>query len=371
MKLAFLQEKVSQVNVQCRLIGLMLACILACGLVIAAPSSARADDVSDAQAALDEAEAQMKSITDEYNQIKSDIDELQTQIDETAEKVLEAQDAVLEGREALGRTAVYQYRNDTISSLTMLVLQSQDFDGFLRSLSYLESILDFQNEEVIAQQQRVEEFESAASELDAQKDEQESKLEELDKKKEEAQNVVDAAEVQLENAKEAEAQRLAALQAEAQRLAAEQAADEAVSGGGDGSGDESSSGGSSSSGSSSSSSSGSSTSSSSDSSSSSSSGWSTGLASAYEAGESTSTGEKVTDSSMGVAIPMSWSNYSSYFGRTVEISWNGKTVYATVNDCGSLEGGARSLDLQPGVWREFGFSSAGGWGVRTVQYRFL
>ena len=47
------------------------------------------------------------------------------------------------------------------------------------------------------------------------------------------------------------------------------------------------------------------------------------------------------------------------------------TVFATVNDCGYMGGGSRSLDLQPGVWKAFGFSSCTDWGLRTVSYRFL
>ncbi len=68
---------------------------------------------------------------------------------------------------------------------------------------------------------------------------------------------------------------------------------------------------------------------------------------------------------------MSMPNYRSYFGRTVEISYGGKTVYAVVNDCGYMGGGSRVLDLQPGVWKAFGFSSCAEWGLRTVSYRFL
>ena len=74
---------------------------------------------------------------------------------------------------------------------------------------------------------------------------------------------------------------------------------------------------------------------------------------------------------MGVAVPKSMPNYRSYFGRTVEIRYGGMTVYATVNDCGSMGGGSRVLDLQPGVWKAFGFSSCRAWGLRTVSYRFL
>ena len=53
------------------------------------------------------------------------------------------------------------------------------------------------------------------------------------------------------------------------------------------------------------------------------------------------------------------------------ISYDGMTVYAVINDCGGMGGGSRSLDLQPGVWKAFGYSSCDDWGLRTVSYRIL
>ncbi|MFR9168961.1 MAG: RlpA-like double-psi beta-barrel domain-containing protein, partial [Gordonibacter urolithinfaciens] len=108
-------------------------------------------------------------------------------------------------------------------------------------------------------------------------------------------------------------------------------------------------------------------------------GWSTGVASAYGGSTdpytpnpgTTATGAVCDDWSMGVAVPMAWPRYWQYYGRTVEISYGGMTVLATVNDCGYMGGGSRSLDLQPGVWKAFGFSSCNDWGLRTVSYRFL
>ena len=108
-----------------------------------------------------------------------------------------------------------------------------------------------------------------------------------------------------------------------------------------------------------------------------SSGWQSGVVSAYGStsdgtlGAHTATGAIVSESSMGVAVPMSMPNYRSYFGRSVEISYGGRTVVAVVNDCGGLGGGSRALDLQPGVWKALGASSCFDWGVRTVSYRFL
>lgn len=106
------------------------------------------------------------------------------------------------------------------------------------------------------------------------------------------------------------------------------------------------------------------------------SGWSTGIASAYGGatdpgcGSITANGSYVSESSMGVAIPLAWGR-RDLLGHTVLISYGGKTVTAVINDLGGMGGGSRSLDLQPGVFRAFGFDSCNGWGLRTVQYKIL
>lgn len=98
-----------------------------------------------------------------------------------------------------------------------------------------------------------------------------------------------------------------------------------------------------------------------------------GIAGAYggsdDSGKTTVTGETVDDSSMGVAIPVSWPNYRSYFGRKILINYCGMTVHATINDAGVLSG--RNLDLQPGIFRSFGCNSCADWGVRTISYCIL
>ncbi|MBQ9020897.1 MAG: hypothetical protein IJ113_02620 [Eggerthellaceae bacterium] len=108
------------------------------------------------------------------------------------------------------------------------------------------------------------------------------------------------------------------------------------------------------------------------------SGWMTGIASAYGGSSdastpnpgTTATGAVCDDYSTGVAVPIAWGP-SDYYGRMVEISYNGMTVVATVNDCGGMGGGSRHLDLQPGVFKAFGFSTCQEWGLREVSYRFL
>lgn len=98
-----------------------------------------------------------------------------------------------------------------------------------------------------------------------------------------------------------------------------------------------------------------------------------GTAGAYggseDSGKTTATGEIVDDCSMGVAIPMSWQNYRMYLGKTILINYGGMTVLAKINDVGALNG--RDLDLQPGVFRSFGFTSCADWGIRSVNYSVL
>lgn len=91
--------------------------------------------------------------------------------------------------------------------------------------------------------------------------------------------------------------------------------------------------------------------------------WKSGVASAYGgvsdpgAGSTTATGEAITETSMGVSIPMSLPDYRSLFGHTVQIKIGDKVVIGRINDCGGLDGGARALDVQPGIFHAFGYGS--------------
>lgn len=107
------------------------------------------------------------------------------------------------------------------------------------------------------------------------------------------------------------------------------------------------------------------------------SGWKSGVASAYGGfqdasiadNQRTATGDAVTESSMGVAIPMAWNRRDLYMNKhKVFIKYNNKIVQATINDCGGMGGGSRALDLQPGVTKAFGVVGASNWGLRTVEY---
>ncbi len=343
------------------------------------PAPAFADDVSDAQSALDAAEARMKDISAQYDKINSELTSIQQQIDSTASEALDAQQAVIAGRDALGMAARNEYRSPSVESLLTLVLESGSFEELTRNITYANAILQSQADEVAAQKERVSTLDGITQELNKQKDSQQRALKELDQTKQEAQSVVSQAEAKLQTAKDAAAEsaRLEALKTQAESMndqvnatSGEEVSSKAntttreevvpdttpVSPNPDPDPPSNN-----------------------NDSPSNSAGWQTGAASAYGGSTdpytpnpgTTATGDVCDDYSMGVAIPMSWANYTSYLGRTVQISYNGTTVYATINDYGYMGGGSRALDLQPGVWKAFGFSSCNDWGVRTVSYRIL
>lgn len=378
-------------------LGCLLAALLACGLVPFAPRAAGADEVDEAavaeaeraveeaQGALDGAESNRQGIAADHEALVQEVADLQKRIDETTAQALEAQQEVIDGRAALAKAAVYEYRGGSAQSLVKLLLEAESFDELVRNLVYLSSVVQYQVDEVEAQKERSARFDALMEDLNAQKDEQDRKLAELEKKKKvQAEQTVSDASTRLQGAQGEYASMVEELQrkieeAEAQGSApAEPVAvdesntntarpgDQMTDVAPDPSPSPAPDGGSGSDpapepapdpGA----------------------GWSTGIASAYGGSTdpytpnpgTTATGAVCDDWSMGVAVPMAWPRYWQYYGRTVEISYGGMTVLATVNDCGYMGGGSRVLDLQPGVWKAFGFSSCNDWGLRTVSYRFL
>ena len=368
--------------------ALLLAGVLSAGsLTFACATPAYADEVSDAQNALSAAEARMTQIASEHEALVKQAEELQEQIDEATQGVMDAQAAAQAGRNKLGVYATQEYKTGGISLIKVL-LESQSISDLVNNMQYFDAIQEDQARQIAEQKQLEATFNDALDDLNKKKDEQVKAISDAEAKQAEAQQVVAQATALLSDAQaSAEAARLAELQKQAEALKAQQEAqsqteqssaeestgaaekaEESGNSAASNSGNQSSSGSSNSSNSSSSNNSNSSNTSS---------GWQSGVVSAYGStsdgtlGAHTATGAVVSESSMGVAVPMSMPNYRSYFGRSVEISYGGRTVVAVVNDCGGLGGGSRALDLQPGVWKALGASSCFDWGVRTVSYRFL
>ncbi len=361
-------------------ISSLLAVLLAMFLYPFGMPSANAQgstmNVEDAQAAFESSEEalqyakdRLKSITSEFDQLSSEIDELQSQIDELSVQVLDAQKAMLEGRSSLSNTVIQDYRNGSSSALLGVLLGSTDWNTFTRNVDYVGNIIDHQTEEIATQRELKDQFTESSEKLTVQKNEQEAKLQELNQKREEASSVVDNAASELqENSEELENLRKQAqtfiwkgkegtpyVDPNANTTDREPVVSDNQPVVPDTGNDNTNT--------------------------SSNQGWKTGVASAYGGSSDpntpnpgkTSNGSICDDNSTGVAIPLAWGDaeWARLKGRTVEIRYNGMTVYGVVNDRGGMGGGSRALDLQPGIFKAFGYNTCMAWGLRTVSYRFL
>ncbi|MDR3136979.1 MAG: hypothetical protein LBU07_06205 [Coriobacteriales bacterium] len=101
-------------------------------------------------------------------------------------------------------------------------------------------------------------------------------------------------------------------------------------------------------------------------------GWFTAKASAYgpsSADSWTALGTELTLSSADIAIDI---NCSDLLGRVIDVQYGGVIMRTRIVDVGNLAVSGRLFDLQPGLCLAFGAPTPEfGWGVRTVQWRFV
>nr|WP_307739159.1 hypothetical protein [uncultured Parolsenella sp.] len=312
------------------------------------------EHVDQANEAYDEATAQVTDLQAKIADSQAKIDDVNAQLPQQKER---AEESV---------RSMYKMQQGTPGLVTLL-LTSDDFQDFISTYQYLNSVSSANTDDLQRLNQMERELTQAQQTLVAAQDEATKKQQEAADSLSQAQSALDELNRQIEEQKAAEA--AAAAQAQAEAAAAQQAqADAQTAQSQQAQSQEAQTN-----------SSGSSQASNASSSSSSESSdgvkddgeWMIGSASAYSPSGSssiTASGEPLTMDSMTVAVPIS---QRYLLGRSVQIRWNGKTVTARVTDVGGFAGYGRALDLAPGVWKAFGFSSTGSWGVRTVQYRFL
>lgn len=355
-----------------KLISVITSFALAMSLCILSPAVSYADPAT-SQAVLDDAQAKLDQITGEYNALSTEISALQTQIDELATQVLDAQQAMLDGRAALGATVTSEYRGGSIPAILSVILGSSDLTELTRNINYVNQIMQQQAEGIQTQRELKDRFNAVSDKLTVQKDEQTRKLDELATKREQAAAVVEEASAQVE----ADNARIAQMRKQADQFIWGGVKEEQTANSTDESvqttnpqDDESTATVPAQNNQASTNPAPSDTS-----------NMRTVVSSAYGGSTDpntpnpgiTANGSVCNDNTMGIAIPKSWSNRTSYYGKKVEITWNGRTVYATINDCGNMDKYGCEIDLQPGVWKALDPSctSCNQWGHRTVKYRVL
>lgn len=327
-----------------------LATALLCSSALA-PASAYAVTADELQSRVDAATQAYSDATAKVSELQAKIDESQAKIDEVNAKLPEQRE-----RAEQSLSSLYKMQQGT-PGLVSLLLSSDSFADFFTTYQYLNAVQRSNTDALVELNKMEGELSAAQQTLQAAKEEASAQQQQAQTSITEAQTALDELNAQIAAQQAAEA--AAKAQAEAQAQA-----------------DASSTPDSSSSSSSPNTPSASTPSnpSATDGSEVKSDGeWMIGMASAYSidnntGGNATASGDELTDDSMSVAVPLS---QRYLLGRSVQIRYNGKTITAVVNDVGGFAAYGRVLDLAGGCWKAFGCSSAGEWGVRAVQYRFL
>lgn len=310
------------------------AAVAASLLLLSNPVEGLATTERDLAATRDE----VTSLRDEEAGAQSRMEEAQAEVDRLASEISERQDAASRRARVLASVMREGYKGHVPLSLGSVLLSAETPGEAVAGLRYVDEMQERLSTLAGQLRRDAEDLRQSYDEVSALKDEQESLAASLREQAESAEGRVEELQQQLDVE---EAERRAATEAAAAASSSGTVAPTFATGSTD--------------------------------------GWRTGIASAYGGWSDpstgavcgTATGAICDDWSTGVAVPMAWPDYRSYFGRQVEISYNGQSVVATVNDCGYMGGGSRSLDLQPGVFKAFGFSDCDSWGLRTVSYRFL
>lgn len=326
---------------------------------------ARAATVDELQAKVDQSVQAYDDATAEVNDLQAKIEDSQAKIDEVNAQLPQQRKLAEDSLRSL-----YKMRQST-PGLVSLLLSSDNFSDFLTTYHYIETVQNAQVDDVEKLAKMESDLESAQQTLQASKAAADQKQQDAADAMAQAQSELDELNRQIEAQKAAEAAAAAkaAEEAAAQAAAQQQQEQEAAASAAaqtqaqtQAQANQSSSNPQPS------------NPSATDGSEVKDDGeWMIGSASAYSpesntGGNATASGEILSESSVSVAVPAS---QRYLLGRTVQIRWNGKTVNAKVTDTGGFAAYGRVLDLAPGVYKAFGFSSASAWGVRVVQYRFL
>lgn len=326
--------------------------IAAAAICIATPVSALADEPLES--------LQLKAIeaAENYQSAQDQADQLQQRILDTQAKIEELE-AKLPGERQKAASAIrvsYRMSQDQ-SNLVTLLLASENFNQFITALSYLDNVTSANLNDIQNLNKTHSELEAAKSELESQKSAVDTMVSEAQDALAKANSTRQAAEAEaLKNADAAraayEAQQAAGIPdqsvSEIQKAEAEkQNSSEQTTSGEQSSNDSKSSSGQGNQGSSEESVS-----------------YTYVGASMYGEGDgfmwgTTASGDIVTPTSMGVAMK------HMRLGTIIEISYNGRTATAVVNDRGPYIAG-REIDLQPAVAHALGFD-----GIGTVGYRVI
>lgn len=352
-----------------------LACALAATEAVCTPSEAFAASPS-TTSELTQLQSKLDKAASDFQSASARADEINKQIDEMSQEILDFEQTKLPAQQkktAQAARNLYKMQNSS-SDLIAKLLTSGDFSDMITLGKYATTIQDNNTEELNNLKRVNAELKAKMNELSRAKDEADAQQQKASEALGSAQSAADKIQQKANSEDAAEAQAAADAQAKATSLTEQAKANGTPqpSNSGSDAHKQNNQGGSNSNRPSNN---GGNANKPANKPTNNNGTWLSGHCSAYGGatdpgtGNTTATGAAVTEDSMGVAMPLNLA--PKYYGRRVQLSYGGKKVVAVVNDCGGFGSTGRIFDLQPGIWRAFGFSSCNAWGDRVVQYRWL
>ena len=314
--------------------------VLALCLALLAPCAAHADELSAVKEKINAQVEELKGLSQEVKQAKQRVQKLDDEIEQTLDDIDQKQSEYAQLQSSAANMAVELYKDSEDFSFLVVLERSTSMEELMRHLDMNERVLESYVKAVKKTAAARDELNEKYRKISVKKDEKAEILADLQKKAAKLESSIADLREKEEKLLSVEQQiELAQAAAAAQQVA--QTFETGTVGLDDNE-------------------------------------WQTGITTAYGGSSDDSTpnpGETATgticdDWSVGVAVPMAWGP-EQYYGRRVEISYDGQSIIAPIVDCGYMGNGYVSFDLQPGVFKAFGCDTCDDWGAREVQYRFV
>ena len=320
--------------------AILIVCALC--LVFFAPSMAHADELSVVREKINTQVEELKGLGEEVNQAQKRAKKLDDEIKQTLDDINQKQAEYAQLQSSTAKMAVELYKDSEDFNLFVVLENSTSMSELMRHLDMNVRVLDAYSKASKSTAEARDALNAKYSQVSAKKDEQAKLVADLQKKVEKLEkSIADLREEEKYQEKLLSVKQQAEV---AQEAAAARQVTETFETDTSLAKDD----------------------------------WKTGITTAYGGSSDKSTpnpGETATgticdDWSVGVAVAMA-KGPEQYYGRYVEISYEGRSIVAPVVDCGYMGNGYVTFDLQPGVFKAFGCETCDDWGVREVEYRYL
>ncbi len=193
-------------------------CILALGLtVVSVPAAAKSSD--EIQDEIESYESELSDSEAESESLNAQISDLQQEVGSLVSDVEQMNVEMESYREAMSTRIQYFYEESLLDSVFEAILGATSFSDFVNRMDYLQSIYDYDQEQMNEYETLISETEDKQDELNERIDEMSALLEEQESVQDSLKGTISGKRSELNEAKEEEAEAAAKAKAEAEAKA--------------------------------------------------------------------------------------------------------------------------------------------------------